>query len=656
MYQLLTSCFVLAAYGSDLGPPPGICSAPDALTNVCAYQTPQVTAKVTVGLVGFANRPVWPGRPRNYSQEPSTPLVQLATSPRPSPLLTDSIDVQRNPNLCTNHADPTRNICSTEDEPVLIRNEMIHPAGHDADTSDIEKFMKRLLSNGPKKDAKPRKWWMLTPEQKRIWIIATKKDVPANMHGNGPELSYAMTRTCTTPAYHSNIPPPTPLPLLSFCCELLYVVTLVLISMLLVVSTACAFGLAKAFDKLSGVKIPCRELLFVFLTLFPAPGAAVTQVLADQSSIQVAVHTNASASTTMFTVDTVTSWAQLVTACAAPSANITLSSTFKMGAYTDEIDVGGKVIIIFGSNAILDAGKKGRFFIGDGSKAKTSLELHGITLKNGKADANNGGAIYINKGSLVVRDSTFATNTAGYGGVIYAYDADVKIYASTFESNTAAFGGAISADSSANVKINVRVHDTVFQNNIASRFYSGAIYVQQEGNLVIHDSTFATNTAYRGGAIFATGGANVEIHGSTFQSNAAGSSYGGAIWIYGSLAAFNCTFHGNTAAAGGAVFVWDGATATFTGCIFNGNNDTKGHNDITRHDGTSNVTFACANGTAGAPVTMKAGESEVLNPPPVSLKCTASRYVCQRPGTASGQCVVVPTGGVSLKDCVEACT
>jgi hypothetical protein len=72
--------------------------------------------------------------------------------------------------------------------------------------------------------------------------------------------------------------------------------------------------------------------------LFPAPGAAATQGLADQSSIQVAVHTNVN--TSMAAVDTVTSWAQLMTACAAPSANIniTLSPTFKMGAYTNKID------------------------------------------------------------------------------------------------------------------------------------------------------------------------------------------------------------------------------------------------------------------------------------------------------------------------------
>jgi hypothetical protein len=34
------------------------------------------------------------------------------------------------------------------------------------------------------------------------------------------------------------------------------------------------------------------------------------------------------------------------------------------------------------------SGQKGKFFSGDGSKGQTSLELHGITLKNGKVDEN----------------------------------------------------------------------------------------------------------------------------------------------------------------------------------------------------------------------------------------------------------------------------
>jgi hypothetical protein len=182
----------------------------------------------------------------------------------------------------------------------------------------MKDFMKRLTGDGPKKDAKPKMWAVGMWAQKSIWSIFAKKGAPANMCGNGPALFYTMTRTCITPAYHySNIPPPPPPPPpppLSFCCELLYIITLVLISAALLLSTSCVFGFAKQFDKLTGIKLPCRELLFVFLTLFPAPGAAATQGLADQRSIQVAVHTNTNNSTSMTPVHTVAPRAQLVTA------------------------------------------------------------------------------------------------------------------------------------------------------------------------------------------------------------------------------------------------------------------------------------------------------------------------------------------------------
>jgi hypothetical protein len=118
----------------------------------------------------------------------------------------------------------------------------------------------------------------MTPGRKRMWILFAKPNFPKNICGYGPQLFYTMTRTCITPTrpahQRSNIPPPPPPPL-SFCCELLYITTVSLISAALLLSTACGLGFSKCFDKLTGTKIPCRELLFVFLTLFPAPGAVV---------------------------------------------------------------------------------------------------------------------------------------------------------------------------------------------------------------------------------------------------------------------------------------------------------------------------------------------------------------------------------------------
>jgi hypothetical protein len=376
--------------------------------------------------------------------------------------------------------------------------------------------------------------------------------------------------------------------------------------MSLVVSTAFVFGLAKAFDKLAGVKIPCRELLFFFLTLFPAPGAAVTQALADQSSIQVVVHTNINASTSMVAVNDVASWAQLVTACAPAGirANITLSPAFQMGAYTNSIRFKGQLITIFGNNATFDAGQNGSFFNGDGSQGIASLELHDITLKNGQAMLYYGGAITAREyASVELYNCIFESNTAseiytGSGAVVVVFGATAKIYTCTFKSNTAGAIAAWGVERYEKGCAEVEIYTSTFESNRWGGG-AGAISITSGGAGVIYDSTFDTNT------------------------NTAGNG-GGAILVSGSLAAFNCTFHGNTALAGGAVYVDDGANATFTGCVFNGNDGTRGHNDIARSDDTSNVTFACANGTVGAPVTMKAGESEIANPPPTSLKCAPS--------------------------------
>ena len=80
------------------------------------------------------------------------------------------------------------------------------------------------------------------------------------------------------------------------------------------------------------------------------------------------------------------SWAEL-TSASALGGTIHLSPDFEMGDYTKAIDFSGKVLVIWGSNATLDAAGKGQFFTGDGSKGmKTSLELHGLVMQNGKAD------------------------------------------------------------------------------------------------------------------------------------------------------------------------------------------------------------------------------------------------------------------------------
>jgi hypothetical protein len=347
--------------------------------------------------------------------------------------------------------------------------------------------------DGPKKDANPEIW---TPGQKRMWILFAKNTHVDNVCRNGPELFYTMTHTCSTPTriicmpshcnwnavHHSKIP-------IFIFCELLQV--------LLLSTAVCVLGLTKAFDTLTDVKIPCWELLLVFLALFPTPGVAVTQAPADQSSI----HNNINASTSMVTVDAVASWAQLVTACAAPSASITLSPTFQMGVYNNEIDFSGKVIVIFGSNATLDAGQKGRFFNGYGRIGKfSSLELHDITLQNGETPGTYhpwGGAILAENGAnigLEIHNVIFENCAADYGGAIFVrLGVDVKIYGSKFKTNSAiTVGGAIYAENCTAVAI----YTCVFESNEAA--WGGAVALSS-ANVGFHGGNFiAGNNKTRG--------------------------------------------------------------------------------------------------------------------------------------------------------------
>jgi predicted outer membrane repeat protein len=101
----------------------------------------------------------------------------------------------------------------------------------------------------------------------------------------------------------------------------------------------------------------------------------------------------------------------------------------------------GKVVIIYGRNASLDANHAGRFFFGDASEGATSLlELHETILQNGRAYA--GGAICsLDGANAAIYDSTFECNHATvYGGAIYTNGADIEIHNSLFKNARARQG------------------------------------------------------------------------------------------------------------------------------------------------------------------------------------------------------------------------
>jgi hypothetical protein len=154
---------------------------------------------------------------------------------------------------------------------------------------------------------------------------------------------------------------------------------------------------------------------------------------------------------------------------------------------------------------------------------------------------------------------------------------------------------------------------------------------------------------FQGGAIFVEAGVKLEIYYTKFISNAA--SFGGAVYLYQStLMIGNTAFSANTASEGGAIYFSASANATVAGCNFTVSaNKTKGNNDVSRYDSTSNVTFACPKDEQGAPFKTPAGELMPSALPPAGLKCnkTQSSYLCN---PDSKKCQAVP-GGVPLSHC-----
>ena len=114
----------------------------------------------------------------------------------------------------------------------------------------------------------------------------------------------------------------------------------------------------------------------------------------------------------------VSNWAELTTACNQSRANITLSRDFDSSDYTRAIDFSGKSLVIWGNNAILDAGHQGGFFNGDGHMQgrQTLLVLNSLTLQNSHRPAHaaerRGRAITaIGAADLRVFNCTFFNNT-----------------------------------------------------------------------------------------------------------------------------------------------------------------------------------------------------------------------------------------------------
>jgi predicted outer membrane repeat protein len=195
----------------------------------------------------------------------------------------------------------------------------------------------------------------------------------------------------------------------------------------------------------------------------------------------------------------------------------------------------------------IDADNKSQIFAVPNTGTSEVITISGLTLINGYS-ATDGGAIHANMSKLILNDVHIKYSNARNGAAIYNSGNALVLNAVTITCNTAVTSG-------------------------------GAVF-HANGNLTITDSTFTDNTAVRshGGAIYLSGGVNAvyDISNTTFTDNKA-TQLGGAIVQYnGQLILTDCDFNSNTGQYGGGVSQnsKEAPTMTVTGGSFIGNSAT----------------------------------------------------------------------------------
>ena len=216
---------------------------------------------------------------------------------------------------------------------------------------------------------------------------------------------------------------------------------------------------------------------------------------------------------------------------------------------------GGAVEVVSGTVVVTRCtftNNKASEFGGAIAVVSSSVSISNSELTNNNAySGDGGGAISVTSGNVSISNSTLTNNSAdNLGGAIYVdSSSSVSISNSELTNNSADFGGAIVVCSGSNVSIS----NSELTNNSANHD-GGAIDVNS-GNVSISNSELTNNSADYGGAIDVNSGSSVSISNSELTNNSAG--FGGAIYVYSgsSVSISNSELTNNSAKLGGAIYV-----------------------------------------------------------------------------------------------------
>ncbi len=237
----------------------------------------------------------------------------------------------------------------------------------------------------------------------------------------------------------------------------------------------------------------------------------------------------------------------------------------------------------------------GTVSITGGSFIGNTSEYGGVSYNNGTLTINGGsftentarlGGVIYNRATLLVTNATISLNTATEnGGAIYVNKGTAELSSFVLDSNTAVNGGAIALMAGVTT-----ITDVSFALNTAE--LGGALYVSGTADLTATQNSFTENEATTGGAVY-TDIDYVDISNSAFEGNKA--QNGGAVALVGvrkmtlkDISATNneaeqnggfvfaenaifalkdCEISGNTAELGGAIYLYNSELDSYSDSI-----------------------------------------------------------------------------------------
>ncbi|MCW5979261.1 MAG: CSLREA domain-containing protein [Bryobacteraceae bacterium] len=161
-----------------------------------------------------------------------------------------------------------------------------------------------------------------------------------------------------------------------------------------------------------------------------------------------------------------------------------------------------------GEATVVDGQQLDSVFVVDGGRTRIGVEMHFLTIRNGRAPDQYGGGVSNDMGNLLIHRSRVQLNTgfSGGGGI---YNRDGSIVAL---SRSWVFNNGVAGDSSAEPQRGgglynagaAFVDQSTISNNVAGR--GGAIYQPAGGYLIVRNSTISYNTGHvETGGVMASG-------------------------------------------------------------------------------------------------------------------------------------------------------